>query len=163
MDTAITSNKTVTIRGKQVLLGRLTSSREAEIFFTHLAPAIGPLAGDVLEKLAPLFGVGTFVPGKQLGLSVSIEKLVHALTWDKVQSLAKQVLDCSTYQGKSVWPQIDAVCVTALDWIKLVVEALTFLYADFYEALGSLPFLARTKETASASEGSTASAGPSGA
>lgn len=163
MDTTITSNKTVTIRGKQIVLGRLTSSREAEIFFTHLAPAIAPLTGDVLDKLAPLFGVGTFAPGKQLGLAVSIERLVQALTWDKVQSLAKQVLDCSTYQGKSVWPQIDAVCVTALDWIKLVVEALTFLYADFYEALGSLPFLKRKAEEASNSEGSTAFAGPSGA
>lgn len=163
MDTAITDHKNVTIRGKPIRIGRLTSSKEAEIFFTHLAPAIAPLTGDVLDKLAPLFGVGTFAPGKQLGLAVSIEKLVHALTWDKVQSLAKQVLECTTHNGKSIWPQIDAVCVTALDWIKLVVEALTFLYADFYEALGSLPFLSRKGEEASNSGGSTASAGPSGA
>lgn len=163
MDTTILDHKNVTIRGKPVRIGRLTSSKEAEIFFTHLAPAVAPLTGDVLDKLAPLFGVGTFAPGKQLGLSVSMEKLVRELSWDKVKSLAQQVLECTTYNGKAIWPQIDAVCVTALDWIKLVVEALTFLYADFYEALGSLPFLKRKEEAASNSGGSTASAGPSGA
>ena len=163
MEISVAQNQTITIRGKQVVLGRLTSSVETEVFFTFLAPALAPLTGDVLDKMAPLFGVGTFAPGKPLGLAVSMEKLVHAMEWGKVKALAQRVLDCSTYNGKSVWPQMDAVCVTALDWITLVVAAIRFLYADFYEALGSLPFLKRAKEAASASEGSTASAGPSGA
>lgn len=163
METDVKQNETITIRGKQVVLGRLTSSREAQIFFEHIAPAVGPLAGDVLDKLAPFFGVGGFATDKPLGLAVSMEKLVKALPWDTVQTLAKKVLDCSTYQGKSIWPQIDAVCVTALDWIKLLVAALQFLYSDFSEALGSLPFLKRRAEAASNSEGSTGSAGPSGA
>lgn len=162
ISTAVSDHQMITIRGKQVRLGRLTSSVEAEVFFTYLAPAIAPLTGDVLDKLAPLFGVGTFAPGKQLGLAVSMEKLVQAMEWGKVKALAQRVLECTTYNGKSIWPQMDAVCVTALDWITLVVAAIRFLYADFFEALGSLPFLARAKEAASASGGSTASSGPSG-
>lgn len=170
MDTTIKSHELVTIRGKEVRIGRLGSSAEAEVFFQHIAPAVGPLLGDVLEKLSPFIEAGVngkSLPSdawdKPLGLSASIEKLVKALKWDEVKLLAEKVLACTTYQGKLIWPQVDVVCVTALDWIKLVVEAITFLYADFSEVLGLLRSRKRNKETASASEGSTASAGPSGA
>lgn len=170
MESTVKSHELITIRGKEVRIGRLGSSTEAEIFFAHIAPAVGPLAGDVLEKLAPFIEAGFNgkpMPKdaweKSLGISAAIDKLVKALPWSTVQMLAQKVLACTTYQGKLLWPQIDAVCVTALDWIKLVVTALQFLYSDFSEVLGSLRFRNRGQGVASNSEDSTESAGPSGA
>ena len=167
--TAIAQQQVITIRDRQITLGRLTSSREAKIFFEYIAPAVGPIVGDLLDRLAPFVEMGVTgkpLPAgmldKPLGLAVSVEKLVTALPWEKVEALAQQVLACTLYKGKPIWPQLDAVCETALDWIKLVVQALQFLYSDFFEALGSLPFLARNKQQARSSEGSTESAGPSG-
>lgn len=169
MDTAIKSHELLTIRGKEVRIGRLGSSAETAVFFEHLAPAVGPLLGEVLEKLSPFIEAG--INGKQvpeqaweksMGISASIEKLVATLNWKEVRTIAEKVLSCTTYQGRLIWEQIDAVCVTALDWIKLVVAALQFLYSDFSEVLGLLRSRKRRQEVASASEGSTASAGPSG-
>lgn len=140
------SVKRITIRGKDIVIGRLTVTRQTAIFLDELAPKLLPLMGEVGDKVGPFFGYGRLPPGGGLGLANLMERVVRELPAARFNALANALLEKTTYNGEKLMPQVDLVFRYSSDLMKVVLEAVLWMYSDFYEGLASHPFLVRVRE-----------------
>ncbi len=163
METTDDNVKRITVRGKEITIGRLTVTRQINIFFDDLSPKLLPIAGEVADRVGPLFGYGRLPQGTMgLNLADLLTRAVRELPAAKFMELANKVLEKTTYGGQPLMGQVDLVFKYSSDLMQVVLQAVLWMYSDFSEGLASHPFvvLARAAYEREASKAASTSSTP---
>lgn len=136
--------KDIEVNGKPIRIGRLTVEKESKIWFDELAPRLAPLIGDLLDRGAPLIVGRRGGPPPTFDFGTLFRQLTKELSHDRVQALAKLLLENTQHDGRALMGQLSTVVGSTWNLLQVIKEALAFFYADFWQALGSLPSLLAT-------------------